>query len=93
MRKLLALAVLLLLLPAAALGEGEAEPAPKPTVRPLDVKYDCRLPGVKLTVENVLDYFTVGLGREIAPPGDLSVPYTVSEREAYDQYDGTTPGV
>ncbi len=90
---LIALAARVLLFPAAALGEGETTPRPKPTVRPLAVRYDYRLPGTRLTVENVLNYFSVELGKEYSRGKHLIVPYTVSAREAYDKYDGTTPGV
>lgn len=90
---LIAFAACFLLFPAAALGDSETASRPKPTVRPLAVRYDYRLPGTRLTVENVLDYFSVELGKEYSRGKHLTVPYTVSAREAYDKYDGTTPGV
>ena len=66
---------------------------PKPTVRPLAVTYDYRLPATKLTTENVEQFFRIELGKEYSRGKKLSVPYSISPREAYDLYDGSTPGI
>lgn len=71
----------------------ETTPRPKPTVRPLEVRYDYRLPATQLTDENVQDFFSIELGKEYSRGKKLSVPYSVSPVEAYDQYDGSSPGI
>ena len=87
------LAVIFCLSPAGKGASAEAASRPKPTVRPLEIRYDHTLPGVKLSVENVQDYFTIKLGKEYNRGQYLTVPCTVTPKGAYDVYDGTTPRV
>ena len=69
---------------------GEATPRPKPTVRPLEVHFDYRLPSTRLTEENFEDFFLIELGGEYSRGQDLHIPYTITPREPYDQYDGSS---
>lgn len=48
---------------------------------------------MKLSVENVWNYFTIGPGKEYSRGRHLTVPYTVEPKEAYDVYGGTTPRI
>ena len=87
------LAAVFCLFPAEKSVLAEATRRPKPTVRPLEIRYDYTLPGVKLSVENVQNYFTIELGKEYSRGQYLTVPYAVAPKDAYDVYDGTTPRV
>lgn len=87
------LAALICLFPAGKSAEAETASRPKPTVRPLEIRYDHTLPGVKLSIENVQNYFTIELGKEYSRGHYLTVPYTVTPKDAYDVYDGTTPRI
>ena len=77
--------------PAAA--EETAAPRPKPTVRPLAIEIDYSLPHTQVTEENLEQYFNLDLGKEYSRGKKLSIPYTVSPKEPYDQYAGSSPGV
>ena len=66
---------------------------PKPTVRPQTVPFDHTLPAVRLTDENVLKYFNIELGKEYSRGKKLSVPFSVSPKEPYDEYAGSSRGV
>ena len=79
--------------PVAKTPAAETTPRPKPTVSPLEVRYDYRLPATQLTDENVQDFFSIELGKEYSKGKKLSVPYDISPVEAYDQYDGSSPGI
>ena len=75
-------------------GEAAAETAkPKPTVRPMEYRLDYSLPHTKLTDENVEQYINIELGKEYSRGKKLSIPYTMSPKEAYDQYDGSSPRI
>ena len=75
-------------------GGAAAETAkPKPTVRPMPYRIDYSLPHTKLTVETVEKYFNIELGKEYTRGRKLDIPYYFSPKEAYDQYDGSSPRI
>lgn len=90
---LIALAACVFLFPAAAAGESETTPRPKPTVRPQTIPYDHTLPATKLTDDNVLEFFSIELGKEYSRGKKLSIPFTISPVEAYDQYNGSSRNI
>ena len=66
---------------------------PKPTVRPMAYRIDYSLPHTKLTDENVEQYINIELGKEYSRGRKLSIPYTMSPKDAYDRYDGSSPRI
>lgn len=90
---LIAFAACFLLFPAAALGDSETASRPKPTVRPQAIPYDHTLPATKLTDENVLEFFSIELGKEYSRGKKLAIPFTISPVEAYDQYNGSSRNI
>ena len=91
MKKRVLSCMLAAVLACGAAGSAAAEAAtPTPFVRPTPVRFDYRLPSVKLNEENFETYFSVETRKEYSRGQHLRIPFEISPREPYEWYDGSS---